>query len=205
MASSFANASAAAALLLVCGGPAFGQKVVAPPGIQMAADSTEIDARSGKVDFRGLSLTQNDLHIAANRATATAYANFEDSTWQLSDVRISAGSTRISADEATLNAKSDKLATLELRGKPATFEETAPGKSEPIKGGAGRIEFDNEKHTLSMTDDAWLSIGGNEIRYCNMLFDLSRQTYSTGTGCKEQVRITIAPEQKTQPPAGQPQ
>jgi hypothetical protein len=46
---------------------------------------------------------------------------------------------------------------------------------------------------LSLTDDAWLRIGANEIMSCDLVFDLDAETFSSGaTDCGERVRIKPA-------------
>lgn len=181
----------ASLLVLVSGVPGLAAaQVAAPPGIDLSAESFTYHGETSKVDFRGLKISQDDLAIAAERATADPI-DFEHGKWQLSgNVRISVDSAKISSNEALLMIENNELATVELKGNPATFEETAPGNTEPVQGHANRLFFDKAKQTLSLTGDAFLRVGGNEIMSCDLIFDLDEQTFSSGTtDCGEPVRI----------------
>ncbi|HEX5419828.1 MAG TPA: LptA/OstA family protein [Gammaproteobacteria bacterium] len=193
MDSSYLKPALAAAWLLLAGtGLAYGQKLVAPSGIELAADSVTYDGGTSQADFRGVKISQNGLHIAADRATAKGL-DTANSDWQLhGDVRIEFGSAKIASREAHLTVKSNKLATVELLGNPATFEE--PGKNEQaVRGGAERLFFDNAERSLTLTGKAWLKIGTSEISGCDLVYDLAKQTFSSGTNCKEPVRIRVSP------------
>jgi lipopolysaccharide transport protein LptA len=207
MASSFLNRAVAMAWLLVAAsGAAFAQKLAAPPGIELAADSVSYDGGTSRADFRGVKISQNGVHIAANRATAKAL-DTTHSDWQLQgNVSITVGAAKIESREAHLTVKSNKLATVELLGDPATFEE--PGKNaEPVQGGAERLFFDNGERSLTLSGNAWLKMGSSEIMGCDLVYDLAKQTFSSGSSCKEPVRIRVSPskpgaEKTAPPPAG---
>lgn len=171
------------------------QQLAAPPGIGLSADSVSYDGGTSRAEFRGLEISQDDLRIAADHATVDSL-DFKRSEWQLrGDVRISVGTTKIASDEALLQIRNDELATVELRGDPATFEDTAPVHAEAVEGRANRLFFDRTKRTLSLTDDAWLRIGANEIKSCDLIFDLDAETFSSGTmDCgKGGVQINVQP------------
>jgi lipopolysaccharide transport protein LptA len=195
------------------------QQLAAPPGIDLSAESFSYDGGTSKVDFRALKISQNDLGISADTATVDAL-DFKRSAWHLhGNVRISVGTAKIASDEALLTVKDEKLATVELRGTPATFEESVPGRDEKIEGHANRVFFDSAKRTLTLTENVWLRVpdprprpdgtrGANEITSCDLIFDLEAETFSSGTtDCGAQgVHIKPAGGQASPPEgAGRPQ
>jgi lipopolysaccharide transport protein LptA len=77
---------------------------------------------------------------------------------------------------------------------PATFEATGEGSAGRIRGGAGRLIFDNSARIMHMTDDAWLNDGPNAFSGCNLSYDLDQETITSGSSeCGEPVIITIQP------------
>jgi lipopolysaccharide export system protein LptA len=109
------------------------QSLAAPPGIELSAASFSYDGGTSRVVFNGLKISQDDLAISADRATVDSL-DFKRSAWQLrGDVRISVGTAKIASDEALLEVRNDKLATVELRGDPATFEDSTPAQPKPSR------------------------------------------------------------------------
>jgi lipopolysaccharide transport protein LptA len=188
------SVAAAAAMLSALAAAAGAQSLAAPPGIELSAETFSYDGGTSRVVFQGLKISQKDLSVAADRATVDAL-DFKRSTWQLrGNVQISVGTAKIASDEALLQVRNNELATVELRGDPATFEDTAPAHAEAVEGHANRLFFDTSKRTLSLTDNAWLRLGANEIMSCDLIFDLDAETFSSGTtDCGERVRIKPAP------------
>ncbi|HEU4619328.1 MAG TPA: LptA/OstA family protein [Gammaproteobacteria bacterium] len=194
-----AERALAALLFVTAAAPIAAQQVATPPGMDLSASFVSYDGGTSRVEFRGLKLSQNDVSIAADSATADTL-DFKRSTWTLrGDVRISVATAQISSDEAVLTVRNNKFATIEVRGDPARFEESASARGEKVEGHANRLFFDGAKRTLNLTGDAWLKMGANEIRSCDLIFDLNAQTFSSGaTDCGENgVRITTGQPQQS--------
>ncbi len=183
-------------------GPEAGKQVAGPAGIDLSADSIAYDGGTSRVDFRGLKISQNGMRITAGTATADAL-DFAHSEWKMHNgVTIAAGPAKIESADAKLTVRNNELATLELHGSPATFEQAAKGNVQPVKGGADLILLDNTKHTVSLRGNAWLRVGANEITGCDLVYDLAHETFSSGAGdCKQPVRIRVSPQPSGQKPA----
>jgi lipopolysaccharide transport protein LptA len=170
------------------------QEVSAPQPISLDAESSAFDGKTSMVTFRGLHITQGNMTIAADQAIATGL-DFEKSEWTFTgNVKIAIESAQIQADEAHFEFADHALLSGELRGNPAIIEDTGPDGGSPIRGGANRLYYSRQENTLRLSEGAWLSEGQNEIRGCDLIYDLTAERVTSGSSdCGEPVRITILP------------
>jgi len=180
-------------------GGADAQEALLPADIEFSTEGGfTYYGNSSRVDMRGLRISQGDTTIEADTASASGF-DCEQSEWRLDgNVRITVGSLRIEGTSARFVCQDDRLQQFELRGAPATFESIEPGDTRAASGGANLLAYDDAEARLSLTGDAWLSVGSNEIVGCDLIFDVDASGdeatfWSGSTECDERIRIRISP------------
>jgi len=194
MVNSYPKLSRALLILAVLPIAAVAQEEQEPLPISLDAESSSFDRKNNIVIFRGLRITQGDFVIQADEAVASSL-DFEQSQWQFDgNIRVAINSASIESDSARLIFEAHTLQMAELTGDPAVFQDLDATREEPIRGGANRLQYDNVRRTLHMTDGAWLSEGQNEFRGCDLVYDFDQEKITSGSsGCGEPVVITILP------------
>ncbi|HEX7081039.1 MAG TPA: LptA/OstA family protein [Gammaproteobacteria bacterium] len=177
-------------------GAGWAQEPLVPAGSDLVVefDNFTYHGDTSRVDFTGLRLSQGDITVEADSGSANEL-NYERSEWRLSgNVRIAGGAVRLEGSSAVFSIREKQLQQLELRGDPATFEEVEAGESGGAKGTASRIVYDAAGGRLSLLENAWLSLGSNEIAGCDLIYDIDEETFRSGsTECDRQFRITVSP------------
>ena len=170
--------------------------------ISLDADSSSLDRRTNRITFQGLRITQGALGIEAESAWATGL-DFEDSEWRFEgNVRITIESATINSSEAELRFEANQLKTADLTGSPAVFQDLRTTNGEIIEGEAQHFTYDNNKGTIRMLDDARIAEGGNEIRGCDLTYDVLQEKITVSSeGCGAPVSMTIIPPE---PPSSEP-
>lgn len=167
-----------------------------PLPISLDAESSTFDRQSNTVVFRRLSITQGDMVIRADEAVASGL-DFEQGEWRFEgNVQLTVEGARIQADTATLVFAANELQSAELVGAPATFErvEQSNADTDPFRGRATRLSFDNVAGVMRLLDGAWFSQGPNEFRGCDLIYDLDQEQITSGSSdCGEPILITIVP------------
>ncbi len=165
-----------------------------PLRISLDADSASFDRKTGRMVFRGLPITQGGLAMEADEARASGI-DFDNSEWRFSgNVRFTIDSATIEAHTAEIRFEAHALLTAELRGDPAVFEDFSVTRDELLRGGANRLYYDHIDQTLQMSDGTWFNEGPNEIKGCDLLYDLAQERVTFGSSdCAERVQITIVP------------
>jgi lipopolysaccharide transport protein LptA len=84
-----------------------------------------------------------------------------------------------------------------VHGAPATFEQVLKETKQLARGRAETIEYDVQQSTVSLSGQAWLTDGQNEIRGETLVYDIARQRVAANPGRSEPggVRITINPKE----------
>lgn len=184
-----------AALAIVCPCLAFAQADENPQTISLEATTTSIDRASNTFSIEGVRITQGDLRLEADVATASGL-DFAASEWRFSgNVSIAIESALITAESAVFSFDSHQLVMGELLGNPVSFEETEPQRDDgPVRGTSNRVYYDNVEATVRMEGDAALVVGPNEIRGCDLIYDLNQEQVASGTSdCGEPFSIRIEP------------
>jgi len=166
--------------------------------ISLDADSSSLDRRTNKISFQGLRITQGALGIEAESAWATGL-DFENSEWHfLGNVVITIESAIISSAEAELKFESNELKTADLIGEPAVFRDIRTDAGEVIHGQAKHFTYDNATGTIRMSEAARITEGPNEIRGCDLLYDVLEEKITVSSAeCDEPVSMTIVPPART--------
>ena len=165
-----------------------------PAPISLDAESSTLDRATNSVSFTGLRIQQGALSIQADHASADGL-DFERSEWSFrGNVVVDLERARLTADSAELVFADHVLEFARLRGAPATLEAMDVARDALIQGGAEELRYDRAEGSLQLSGTAWLRDGQNEMRGCDLVYDVTAQRVTVGTSsCGEPVRITIQP------------
>jgi lipopolysaccharide transport protein LptA len=156
-----------------------------------AEGGLHFDSQKGVVEYNGVTITQGQIRITADRAVTTAATTgggFEDSHWQFSGtVRISMPESALASDTAQVRFSGGEVASAVVTGAPATFEQQREGKKS--EGRANRIDYDLERGTVEFTGDAWLKDARTEVTSETLVYSTVTQRVISD----EPVVITIQP------------
>jgi lipopolysaccharide transport protein LptA len=170
--------------------------------ISLDAQSSEFDYRNSTLLFRRVRISQGQLSVEADEATATGL-DFGDSHWQFrGDVRITVPDGNLRSNTASVRFLHNAIANAQAAGTPASFEQKRG--SGVARGRARNIDYDFVAGTVRLTDDAWLSDGTNEITGRTLVYSMRDQRVRANPEDQgdERVHITINPHK---PPTGRPQ
>jgi lipopolysaccharide transport protein LptA len=181
---------AAVALLAACAAAAAQDREQLP--IQLKAElGLRYDSQKGVVEYGGVTITQGETRITADRAVTTG-VDFEDSKWQFNGtVRISTPESALASDTAEVRFVGGEIASAVVTGGPATF--TQRRKEEQSEGRANRIDYDLKRGTVEFNGDAWLKDARTEVTSEKLVYSTVNQRVISN----EPVVITIQPEAKS--------
>lgn len=185
------------AALVICALPQAG--AILPDSrepISLDADSSEFDRDGGTLSFRNVRIRQGTLSIAANAASADDL-DFADSSWEFTgNVRIDGEASRIRSDTAVLRFRDHRLLEAAVHGQPATFERDETEEFRAISGGADTIEYDVAGGKLTLTGNARIVDGKNEILGSTLLYELETEKLvaSSDENGDSRVQITVTPQ-----------
>jgi len=202
MAASIHNlAGRRAALLLGCalmaGAPARAAPHDAQAPINLEAASTDFDYRNNTLLFRRVKVSQGELQVEAQEASATGL-EFENSQWSFKgQVRITVPDGKLASDLATVAFRDNQISRAVVQGSPATFEQRLED-GRLAQGRAKSIEYDVRAGTVRLLGDAWLSDSRNEIRGATLVYDITNERVAANPDETDPggVRITINPQEK---------
>ena len=119
-----------------------------PQPISLDAESSLFDRQTNRVEFQQLTISQGDMSISADEAIASGL-DFEEGEWRFTgNVTFTVESARIDADSALMTFVDNELQTAELIGDPATLEDAGDPDTDPVRGGAARLVYDNAAQTF---------------------------------------------------------
>lgn len=201
-----ARAAAGTALLLGIGGVAAQSGL--PPGnadqpIDLQAASSDFDYKNNSLRFRRVKITQGELQVMAEQASATGL-DFDKSEWNLQgNVQIIVPGGKLVSSEARVTFRNNDIVRAVITGVPAEFEQRLKDTDQLARGRAGTIEYDVKASTVRLTGDAWLSDGQNEIRGNTLIYDIGRERVQANPNEKDPggVHITIQPRAREPVPA----
>jgi lipopolysaccharide transport protein LptA len=179
--------------------------------ISLDAASSDFDYRNNVLVFRKVRITQGEITVAADEATATGL-NFENSRWQFAgQVHIEMPNGSLDSNTATVRFADNQIANARIVGKPATFEQRQAATGQLAQGRAGTIEYDVGQGTVRLSGAAWLSDGKSEIRGETLVYNIAQERVLANPGGEDDsgVSITINPRSRdngtqAQPPAVEP-
>lgn len=161
-----------------------------PEQIMWSADSWK--RTNDTYTIQGLTIEGGNLLVEAEEAV-TKSLEF-DSRWELTGaVKMSVGSARLMADSAVFEFESGELVSAELSGDPATFEETEPAQTGPIRGEAEKIVFDRAAGTVQMQGGATFTMAQNRMSGCDFLYELDGGLVSGSSECGVDLTIIYVP------------
>ena len=177
--------------------------------IVVEAKPMEVDYRNNNAVLRDVVITQCDMRIQAAEARVTGGLDFENSRWTISgDVRITAEGGKLQSDKAVVLFRDNLISQATITGAPAQFEQQRDDGS-TSRGRANTIDYETGSGTVSLTKDAWLSDGRNEISGQQLVYNIRTQSVvgqakprADGTD-PDRVRIVIQPREpgeKAAPP-----
>jgi lipopolysaccharide transport protein LptA len=171
--------------------------------INLEAASSDFDYRNNSLLFKRVRITQGQLEVSAQQASASGL-DFNNSEWRLQgDVKITVPGGMLQSTEARVTFRDNAIVSASIKGKPAAFEQQLKEKGQVARGRAGSIDYDVKGSTVRLTGDAWLSDGRNEITGNTLVYDIARARVQANPNEKDPggVRITINPPQKATKPA----
>ncbi len=163
--------------------------------ISLEAESSEFDASSELLVFRGVRITQGPFSISADRGEASEL-DFSASTWKFSgQVSIQGEGASILADSAELEFQDHRLRRTRADGAPATFQRQQSEDFRAISGDARTIEYDHAEQALILSGNARLLDGTNEVSGSRLIYRVAEGRVMAGSdeGGEQRVRITITP------------
>jgi len=172
------------------------QEAARDPAFSVEFDYFSVDAQSNRGEFKGLKISNGEISIGADEATASE-VDFQMSEWEMrGNVRIVVGSASIAADRANFVFKDDDLASGELTGTPAALEDFIPAKNETVRATAEKISYDNLAGVARMQGNASLTTGTTQMTGCDIIYDLRDGTMDSGSEqCSEPFRIKFLPRE----------
>lgn len=199
---------------LLAGAAAHGAPTAEAQALQLS-DSTPIhlDARCGSdfdyksnvIVFRCVRISQGALAIEADGATATGL-DFKGSTWVFKGkVHVTLPDGALDSDEARIAFADNLIATAEISGSPAVFEQKRD--KTVVRGRALRIEYVPAAGRVRLLQDAWLSNGANEMSAQTIVYSLRDQRVLANPDeqAGRPVSIIITPQKTdTKPPKTEP-
>jgi lipopolysaccharide transport protein LptA len=157
----------------------------------------EVDYRNNNAVLHDVVITQCDMRIQADEARVTGGLDFENSHWTiLGDVRITAEGGKLNSDKAVVSFRNNVISQATITGAPAQFEQQREDGS-TSRGRANTIDYETGSGTVSLTTDAWLSDGRNELTGPQLVYNIRTQSFvgqarpSSGTGDDRRFRLVI--------------
>lgn len=169
--------------------------------ISLDAASSDFDYRNNLLTFRKVRISQGEMSVEADEATATGL-DFENSEWKFSgSVHVRMANGLLDSDTATITFRSNQIAHARIAGSPAAFEQRRT-EQQVARGRAGTIEYDVTSGTVELKDKAWLTDGKNEITGQTLVYDMLKERVFANPGEQDPggVSITINPRTLTPPP-----
>jgi lipopolysaccharide transport protein LptA len=163
--------------------------------IDVESDGAEVDARTKQMVLPKVRITQEGYVIQADEARATGL-DFDNSEWTFTgNVNITTPEGSSAAQRASVSFVKNKITELHMAGQPATFEQHDADKQTLAQGKAGVIDYDLQKSTVRLSQQAWIQYGQNEFTGTTVVYDIVNQRVlaSREEQQGERVRITINP------------
>jgi lipopolysaccharide transport protein LptA len=203
------NRKAASAAALLCAQTALCTPIgvaatSAPPQtpILLDAQSSEVDYLKNELLFRKVKISRGPMSVSADLAQATGQStnlNFEDSQWVFrGNVKIITEQGQLTSDEADVTFIKSLLSKAVISGKPAEFEQRNTKTAKPIVGHADLITYDVGKGTVSLSKNAWLSNGAEDVRGELLKYNFAEKKIFANPADQSSQRVHIV---VTPPPA----
>ena len=168
--------------------------------ISVDAASSEVDYKKNTAVFHDVVITQGDIRVEAKHAETEATGlHFDAGRFTFTgDVHMRVeqrGDLR--SDQAVVDFRNNQIVKATITGKPAEFEQKRDNSDVTAHGHANEIVYDPNEGVVRLSQDAWLSNGGSEIRGPLLVYNIRKQSVQGASqpDGSERVRITIIPGQ----------
>ena len=169
--------------------------------ISLEAQSSQIDYRTHQLVFHQVTIRQGAMSISAALAHATGL-DFDDSRWSFrGDVHIVVNRGDLRSNAADIAFANKRLASATVTGTPARFTQVDPKSGRLVQGHAQTIDYEVAKGIVTLSKDAWLTDGRNEISGQSLKYDIAARSViaTSADQNSHRVRITITPPSKQEP------
>jgi len=168
----------------------------------------EMDYRNNNAVLRDVVITQCSVRIQADEARITGGLDFENSRWTISgDVRITAEGGSLSSDKAVVSFRNKLISAATVTGTPAQFEQKREDGT-TARGRANTIDYETADGTVSLQENAWISIGCNEITGQQLVYNIRAQIFQgetkPATDGAGRFRMVIQPKNASGNPCAAP-
>jgi len=170
--------------------------------VSVDAAFSEVDYRSNTVFFRDVVVSQGGMRVAADEARATGL-NFDNATWTFNgNVRIAVEGGGLTSSSARVDFRGNRMTLATITGTPAQFEQQRSVDGSMARGRAGSIQYQVDAGVVTLSNEAWLSDGRNEISGQVLVYNIRDQQVRAGPqpGQSDRVRITIRPGESAPAP-----
>jgi lipopolysaccharide export system protein LptA len=115
------------------------------------------------------------------------------------NVQLVQGTLMMRADQIEARQNGNGLQSVLASGRPVSFRQKREGIDEYIEGFASQVEFDNVKSLLTLSGDASLRKGDDEIHGNKIIYDAKTEFYKVSgqpniQGPNNRVRVVIRPK-----------
>lgn len=162
--------------------------------IQLDAGPSTFDYKNSRLVFHSVKISQGGLSVEADEGTATGL-DFKESHWVFTgNVRITFPDGSMQSDEARISFASNLIASAEVTGTPARFEQKR--EKSVARGRAARIVYQPGPGTLRLVDDAFLTDGGYDISANTIVYNIREQRVVANPDEQgnDRIRLTINPK-----------
>ncbi len=179
-----------------------GEREKCTEDIEVKADSFDADYRTNTTRLRNVVISQCDIRVEAQRATATGLS-FDNTRWVFDgNVRIDVekrGSLRSS--QAIVDFQNNQIAKATITGSPAQFEQRRSDNEAVARGHAGEIVYEVGPGTVQLANDAWLEYGTTEMKGSSLVYDIRQEKVRgiSQPGEDGRVHIRITPTKPGSP------
>jgi lipopolysaccharide transport protein LptA len=166
--------------------------------INLEAASSDFDYKNNALLFRRVRITQGQLEVTAQQASASGL-EFANAEWRLQgDVKIKVPGGMLQSNEARVKFRNNEIVSATIRGEPAAFEQRLQQNNQLARGHAATIDYNVKQSTVQLQGNAWLTDGQNEINGNTLVYDIARERVQANPNEKDPggVRITINPPRK---------
>ena len=166
--------------------------------IVLEAVPLDIDYRNNKARFREVVITQGDVRIEAAEANVVGGLDFENGEWTVSgNVRIKAEGGSLRSDKAVVQFRNNLISRATVTGTPAEFEQLRKDGT-TSRGHASTISYEPGSGTVKLRENAWLSMGCNELKSDQLVYNIKTQRVEgqpqAAPGSSGRIIFTIKPK-----------
>ena len=179
-----------------------------PEAIVLESESMTMDLTNSLFVARRPRITQGNLSIEAEEATATSIDFTEQSEWRFTGVKITVGTAVMEAGSAVFTFDNERLSRGELSGTPVTFSDFDDVRQMPIVGRAQKMSYDYVARKLRMIGEAWVQRGRTEMFGCDLNYDFAAAERDAGLvvtmdsdDCADKFRVRVVPNPDEEPAA----